>query len=445
MKILKDKKLENASVELEIEVEKEKIQAKYESAFSKIRSDVAIDGFRKGKVPVDIIKTKYSAKADEIVCDEIIRESYLEAVKEKNYNPISYPKIDFDKFSKDENLKYKAVFEIYPIINLKEYKGVSADEKQIKVTDDDISYEVDSIRERFAVITKKDDSAVVQDGDLVKIDMKRTDDLKPEELESRQWGTVTVVCGKRKEEHEFDNYVKGMKNGDEKTVNFSYPKDYSIGELAGKKVSHIIRVKEISDRKLPDADDKFAKDAGYDSAEQMKVKIKADLEKYCADRSKSMTKNQIIEKIIEKGSFEIPLSIIEGEKKSVFDRFKSKIGLTSFNGSIADFAGIMGKEGDNFEKKLEEEALKSIKTSLSLSNIAKTEKLEVTADDLKNEIVKMAERGNTTEDNVRKMIKQNNLYEQIHSEMLFEKVYDFIYSNAKIKLLSPVSVKEFFK
>ncbi|HOA06321.1 MAG TPA: trigger factor [Spirochaetota bacterium] len=446
MKILKDKKLENASIELEIEVEKESIQSKYESAFTKIRSEAAIDGFRKGKVPMDIIKKKFTAKADEIACDDIIRETYLAAVKEKNYNPISYPKIEFDKFSKDENLKYKATFEIYPIINLKDYKGISAEEKQIEITAEDLNFEIDAVRERFAVINKKEDSAaVIEDGDLVKIDVKRTDDLKSDELESRQWGTVTVVCGKNKEEHEFDNYVKGMKAGEEKTVNFSYPKDYSVKDLASKKVTHIIKIKEISERKLPELNDQFAKDAGFESVDQMKTKIKDDLLKYCTDRAKSMAKNQILEKIVEKGSFEIPLSIIEGEKKSVFDRFKAKIGLSSFNGTIADFSKIMGKEGDNFEKKLEEEAMKSIKTSLTLSDVAKTENIKVNPEDFKQEVAKMAERGHTTEAEVMKMVKQNNLYEQIHSEMLFEKVYDFLYTNAKIKQLSPISVKEFFK
>lgn len=445
MKILKDRKLENATVELEIEVESGAIKGRYDAAYAEIQREAAIDGFRKGKVPMDIIRKRYQARADELVRDNTIREAYVDALKEKNYTPITHPRIDFDSFSPDQNLKFKAMFEIYPIVSLKDYKGISVDERQAKITDDDIALEMEGIRERFAVVTPKDPALSVEKGDIARIEIKRADDLSPEDLEKREWGAVAVIAGKRAEEWEFDTHVTGIKAGEVKNVYFTYPKDYSVTDLAGKKVSYMIRLVEASTRVLPALDDAFAKEAGYDSLDAMKEKIRTGLTEYLKSRAKAEARYAALDKIVEKGSFEIPPTLLEREKESVFAKFRQKLGLNAFNGTMQDFANALGKEGDGFLKKLTDEAMKSIKTTLALTEIAQAENLAVTPEEFSAELDRMAASGNTTRAEVDKAVRERDLVGTIRSEMLFEKALEFIYTHAKVKQLSPVSVKDFLK
>lgn len=439
---VKERKLENATVELEITVPVEEIAEEYNKTIKKIQKRAKVDGFRAGKAPLHLVEKKFSDKAKSEMVESVLQSSYVKALTEKNHRPISQPKIDFEDFSVEKPFKYKALFEVYPTVELKDYKNIAADEKQVEVKDEDVEFEIDSLREKHAEVSKKEDGASVENGDLVKIGYKRVDNLEDEGNGSLT--EMTVVAGKSDKDHEFDKYVEGMKVDEEKTVKFKYPKDYQIEDLANKKVEYLVKIYEISKRILPEADDEFAKDLGdHDTIADMREKIGQDLNKYVTERAKSEVKSAILEKIIEKADFDIPQTMVDSEKEAIFRRLQQRMGVALEDKNI--FAQAMGMTLEDFEGTLAKEAIQSIKTTLVLSEISNTEKLEVSDEEYEKSLQDMADRNKQGLDELKKLVAQNNAEQNIKSELIFDKAMDFIYDNAKIKKLSPVGVKEFLK
>lgn len=438
---IKERKLQNSTVELEITVPVETINVEFENVIKNLQKTAKIDGFRAGKAPLDMVKAKYEKNANDKVLDSLIRNTYFKALEEKKFHPISQPKIDFDDFDMEKEFKYKAVFEIYPTCTLKDYKNVSVEEKQYKITDDDVNFEIEALREKQAEVSDKEEDDIIKKGDQVTIKVKRTDLKDDDKAPEQQFSSMNVIAGKSDKDHEFDKYVIGLKKGDEKSVKFKYPKDFHIEDLANEKVEYLIQIDDAKNRKLPKVDDEFAKDVSdFDTLAQLKDKTKKDLDSYAAQKVKSDVKADILKKIIEKSEYDLPLSMIESEKKSIFSRMQQRLGFQLDDRNI--FAQAMGMKAEDFEQKLEDEAAQSIKTSLTLSEISNVEKLEVNDDDYKKAVEEMAERNKKSYDDMIKMINENKAESNIKSELIFDKALEFIYNNAKVKTLSAVSFKE---
>ncbi len=438
---IKEKKLQNSTIEFEISVPVERIKEEYTKTIKNVQRTAKIDGFRAGKAPVDLVEKKYKDKVNEQIVETIVKNTYFEALEEKQKHPITQPKIDFEDFSIDKDFKYKAIFEVYPTVELKDYKNISVEEKQVNVKNEDVTFEIDSLRDKHATISEKEENSAVEKTDLVKLKFRRVDYEKDAPAESN-FSDMNVIAGKSDKEYDFDCYVIAMKKGEEKTIKFKYPKDFHVEDLAGKKVEYLIKVDDIKKRNIPAADDEFAKDLGeYDTYEELKKKTRENLEKYTKQKAKGDAKSEILKKIIEKASYDMPLSLIESEKNSIFSRMQQRMGFQIADRNI--FAQAMGMKEEDFDKRLEEEALSSIKTTITLSEIARTEKIEVTDADYSKYVDDLCEKNNKSHEEMLKLIKQNNAEQNIKSELIFDKTLDFIYENAKIKLLSPVSAKEF--
>ena len=172
-----EKKLENATMELQISVPVEKVELEYKAVFDKFKNHVKIDGFRKGKAPLNMVEARFRKEADQEVAENLLKSVFLEAVQEKQYTPIAYPRYEFEKISREEPFMFKAVFEVPPTVELGKYQGLAADEQVCEISDSDVEAEITAMRERMAKIDKKEEDALVQNGDLVKIKVKRVDDV----------------------------------------------------------------------------------------------------------------------------------------------------------------------------------------------------------------------------------------------------------------------------
>ncbi len=441
---IKEKNLENATIELSIEINSGKVNTEFEKVFKNIQKTAKVNGFRKGKAPLGMIKTNYNKDAGKQVVENLVKDSYAEAIKEKNITPIAYPAFDFKPVKADNNFAFTARVEVAPTIKLKDYKGISADESQCKIKDTDIDFEIEALQEKHAEISKKEDNVQIENGDLVKLKAKKIDDAKKDEYDKIPERDFTAIAGKSKEDYLFDKYVNGMKVGDEKEVKVKYPANFQIKELAEKKVTWLIKIAEISNRKLPELDDEFAKDLGdYESIKDLKNKTRENLEKYVQEKSRGESKSKILQKIIDKASFDIPGSMIEREKQAVFQRFQQRVGHNIED--MDKFAQMVGMKPEDFSKKMKEDAIQSIKSTLVLSEIVKSEKFTVSDDMYKEAISKLAIQYQKNESEINNLIDKNGSKPNIESELLFNKAMDFIYEKANIKKLSPISAKEFLK
>jgi trigger factor len=438
-----EKKLENARMELQIEVPVEKVESEYKTAFNKLKNAVKIDGFRKGKAPLQMVEARFQKEADQEVAESILKTVFLEAVEEKNLTPIAYPRYEFDKISRTEPFAFKAVFEVPPTIELGKYAGLSAEEQVCGVNDDNVNAEVDAVRERFAKIDKKADDTKVENGDLVKIKVKRIDDVAEAERGNVEYKEYQIVVGRSKDESALDKHIIGMSALEDKEVEVKYPKDYYLSDLAGQKVKYHVVVTEISSMELPELNDEFAKKLGHETVDEFITKTKEYLEKYVTEKTKGDAKAQILKQIVEDSKYDIPDTMIINEMERLFKRTCENVGYYSNN--MEEFASIMGIEPEAFRTQLRDEAAQTIKTTLALSEIAKKEDMKVDENRYKEVVEGIAKRNKKTVEEIEKYISENDSRSTIETELLLDGAMDFIYDNAKIKKLKPLSFEEFMK
>ncbi len=443
--IISEKKLENAQMEIRVEVPENRVETEYKSVFEKIRVSAKIDGYRKGKVPLELVERKFADLADQEVAENLLRSVYMDAVTEKNYRPIAPPRFDFESIKRGGSFAFTAVFEMMPEMEIGEYKAIKTSERTCKITDDDVKREIETLRERNANVSKKEgDDALVENGDMVKIKIKRIDNVEPEKIDGVEFKEYNMIVGKSKAEYGFDGDVLGMKSEQEKEVKIKYPKDYEVKDLAGQNVRYIVRVEEINRMDLPALDDDFAKDLGeYASLEEMKNGIRANIEKFVTEKAKSEAKGRLLKEVVEKSSFDLPLSMIEKEMESLFRRVQERTGY--FTQDINEFCSTIGLNAEEFSGRLRDEAASNIKSMLVLSKIAEKEELRVPEEKYREVVEGIAKKNNRSVEELEKIISENDSRESIESDLVMENALDFIYENAKIEKGKSKSLDEFIK
>lgn len=449
--IIKDKKLENARIELEIEVPAERVEIEYKAAFDKIKKTAKVDGFRKGKAPVELVERKYAEYADQEVIENLVKSTVYDAISEKQLTPIAEPSYEVDAITRGESYTFKAIVEVFPTIELGKYKEVAAEEKVCEVTDADIENEVTSIRERFADVQKiEDENVVVENGHMAKIKVKRLDaEEGSEEAASRDY---SIVVGKAKDESALDKKILGMKIGEEKDVEVKYPKDYYIKDLSGKKVKYHVEVEELSTMTLPEVNDELAQKAQYASVDDMQEKIKEYIDNFVINRTRGEAKAKIIQTIVEDSTFDLPESMIRQEMGAIFQKTKERIsqqyGLpveTLAEYGMNEFAEMMDMQAEDFEARIRGEAESSVKTTLVLSEVMKEEELTVSDEQFDEFVEKYSKSSGRSAEEVKELIEKNNSRENIEQELLLEGAMDFIYDNARVKKLKPVTLEELMR
>lgn len=440
--VLNEKKLENAIVELEIEVPLEDVQEEYNEVFRDIKKTAKIDGFRKGKAPLQMIEKKYKELADQNVATNLSKSMIVEAIREKELKPLSKPEYDYDHIARDEPFRFKVNFEVYPTVELGKYKQVAVTEKSCKITDADVGREIDTISERYSTVEEKDDGAV-ENGDLVSFKMKRIDNVDESERENIKYKDYTIIAGKTQDEHALDKYLFNMKKDEEKEIEIKYPKDYQVKDISGQKAKYHVLINSIKRIIRPEKNDEFAQKAGFDSFNEMTKKSSELLEKYVNEKIEDDVRSDILKVIIENSQFDIPSSLVYNEMRRILQKTQERLGYQVEN--IDQFARISGMDPSEYKKNLKDNAENSIKTSLCLNEISKIEEIKVADEDYKKFLEKMALRNNKSVEELEKIIDENNSRDNMESDIVIEKTLKFLCENAKIKKLKPVSLEELFK
>jgi trigger factor len=443
--IVSEKKLENARMELEIEVPETNIEKEYEKVFNEYQKNAKIDGFRKGKVPREMIVKKFQGNAEVEVTENIVKDAYLEALKEKDLRPISEPEIKFDnKLEKTKPFKFNIKFDIAPTVTLGDYKKISAKENECNIENKDIEKELQSLRERYATVSKKEKGETAEKGNYVRAETKRIDNINPAETANVMPQNISMILGKDTSDHNFDEDIIGMKVDEEKEVSKKFPKDYAVKELAGQKAKFMLKVIEISNLSLPALDDEFAKDlGGFSTLEDVKNKIRDDFENFAKDKIKKLVNNELMDKIIENSKFDLPESIVIREIEGLIAKLENNMGLKS--GGINDLYANGALKKDEFLAKIREEAMHNIKATLILVEIAKAENLKVSEEKYKEIVNSYSAKANMSVEEIEKLIEKNGSKENIEGDLVLNSAVELIYNNANIKKLKPISFEELQK
>ncbi|MDR3237555.1 MAG: trigger factor, partial [Spirochaetia bacterium] len=259
MNVINERKLENSSIELEIEVPAGIVEDEFKAVFKKIQQTAKIDGFRKGKVPVNMIEQRYSLYASEEVAEKLMKDSIADAIRERALNPVSVPTYEFNGLNRGESLHFKAIVELFPVVNLGEYKGVEVEEKTCTVQDSDIEKEVENFRTHFKKPVPKPEGTDVKHGDMVKLRYKKLN------IDNSIERTYSAVIGEDADEYAIEQHISGMQSGGEKEITINYPDDYTQDDVAGKEIIYQVKLEEITRDEVPELTDELAQQGQFAS------------------------------------------------------------------------------------------------------------------------------------------------------------------------------------
>ena len=425
---VKVEKLEKNAVKLEITVSSEKFNEALNKSYKKNAKRFNVPGFRKGKAPMQVIMKYYG---EGVLYDDAINfaceMSYPAAIEENKIEVVDYPSIDVVSIGKGEDFVYTATVTVKPEVKLGDYKGIEAKKVEYTVSDEDVDAEINAMREKAARVVSKEDSAI-ENGDIAVIDFEGfVDEVAFEGGKGEDFdltiGSGTFIPG-------FEEQLVGVKAGEEKDVNVTFPEDYRVEELAGKPAVFKVLVKAVKVKEVPELDDEFAKDSSeFETLADLKADVKKKQEEANAEKAKREYEEELIKKVTENAEVDIPDVMIEKEVDFMVRDLEMKLKYQGLN--IEKYLELLGMTMDKLRSDFRETASVRVKTNLVITSIAKAENVEVTEDEIKARAEEIAKRYGTE-----KLEEMTNYIltaekENIKEEISNNKVIDLIVENSK--------------
>ena len=381
------KKLEKSEIELTLTVAPADYEKHLQKAAQRLSERTTIKGFRKGKVPFDVVKKEVGEMAIlQEALEDVIRETFYNAVTNEKLETIGMPKIDIEKIAPGNDIIYKATVGLMPKVELANLSKIEVKKETKKVDDVKITETLDAIRGINAVETPKDGPAVGTDKLVIDMDMK----LDNVPIEGGQAKDYQVYLSEDHYVRGFNKEVEGLKKGEEKEFTLDFPDTHYQKMLAGKKVQFKIKVKEVLERHLPELTDEMAKKLGQDTVEKLKETIIKNLEAEAEQKAEQKTEIEILEKIVADSKFEpIPTVIIDSERQKMFYELKSN--LERHGVEIDQYLADIKKTEKELYEEFKTQAEKRAKAALVSRQVAIEQNLKVSEEELNQEIENMRE------------------------------------------------------
>ena len=424
---LQVEKLDKNMAKLTIEASAEEFIKAIQKAFQKNKNKFNVQGFRKGKAPQAIIEKMYGVEVFyEDAANEIIPEAYEKAALESELDIVSRPEIDVVQIEKGKPFIFTAEVAIKPEVTLGKYKGIKVEKKEATVTDEEVMANIEKELEQNSRMLTIDDRPVQMD-DIAVIDFEGFVDDLP--FEGGKGENHALTIGSKSFIDNFEEQLIGKSIGEEVEVNVTFPEEYQAKELAGKPALFKVKINEIKTKELPKLDDDFAQDVSeFDTLDEYKENIKATIKENKEKELKTEKENEIVDKIIEEASMDIPEPMIESQVRQMADDFAQRMQYQGL--SLEQYFQFTGMDAKKFIESLRPQALKRIQSRLVLEAIVKAENIEVTDEELEKELSEMATMYKMEIEKVKEMIGEKE-EEQIRTDIAVQKAVDFITESAK--------------
>lgn len=374
---------------LTVEVDADTFNKALDDAFKKVVKQVSIPGFRKGKVPRGLFEQRFGVEAlYQDALDILLPVEYPKAVEEAGIEPVDRPEIDVEKIEKGENLIFTAKVTVKPEVKLGEYKGLGIEKDDTAVTDEDVQNELKSLQERQAELVVKEDGKV-EEGDTVVLDFEGFVD--GEAFEGGKAENYSLEVGSGSFIPGFEDQLVGLEAGAEKDVEVTFPEEYHAEELAGKPAVFKVKIHEIKAKELPELNDEFAKDVDeeVETLAELTEKTKKRLEEAKENEADAKLREELVVKAAENAEADIPQAMIDTELDRMMKEFEQRLQMQGMNLEL--YFQFSGQDENALKEQMKEDAEKRVKSNLTLEAIAKAENLQVTDEEVEEELSKMAE------------------------------------------------------
>lgn len=419
------KKLEKSMVEVDATYTKEEWKDAQKKALDKLAASVQLDGFRKGHAPKSLVKArvgKQNLLAE--AADEILQTAYQPVFADNNVQPIAQPTANVTKMTEDE-LEIQFTCPVMPEVELKQYKGLKAKKKAVRVTSKEVDERLASYQNEFAELEVKNDGTVEQ-GDTVNIDYEGFKDGEPfdggkAENYPLEIGSNTFIPG-------FEDQLVGMKVGEEKEINVTFPDDYGVEELKGAPVVFKVKVHEIKAKILPEIDDELAKDVNIDGVEtidQLKDHIKDDLRTQKKNESEQQFDEDVFNALIEANPVEVPDALVDQELQNMIQELNNNLAGQGLN--LDTYLKFTNSTIDSLKESMKGDAEKRVKFQLIIAEVVKAEKFEATEEEIEKEYKDLAETYSRDVDEIKKIFTGHE--DQIKDQIVSRKAVDFVKEN----------------
>ena len=414
------------SYELEIEIPAQDFEDALQKAYLKARKNISLPGFRKGKAPRKLIEKQYG---EEVFYEDAVNLLYAPvvngAIDESGLDLVCQPEIEVTEIGKETGVKLKAKCTTKPEVEVKDYKGIEVEKVVNAVTDEDVQKKLDELREKNARIVTVDDRAA-ENGDTVKIDFEGfKDDVafdggKAEDFDL-ELGSGQFIPG-------FEEQIVGHSTGEEFDIDVTFPDEYQVKELAGAPTVFKIKLKSISKKELPELDDDMVKDSSdFDTVDEYKADIKAKLEENAQNAADAKVEGDLFDKVIDNMTAEIPDVMYENRINEMVTELEQRMSTQGI--SLDMYMQFTGQSIDTIRKGYAEQAEKQVKLRLALEKIAELEKVEVSDDEVEEELKKLAENYKMQVEDIKRFLNA----EDLRKDLAVGKAVDIVKESAVIK------------
>jgi trigger factor len=444
--------------EIEVEIPADVVTRHQEALVQQYSKQARIPGFRKGKVPASMVRDRFSSEITSDVVEKLVPQYFREAVLKGGFRPVSQPHIYGLEFTPGEPIKFKAAFEVLPEFDLGDYKAIKVERPDVTVTDEQVDHELKLLQEKQASFDPVEEESGAQNGEFVQVSFEarpknladdepevenaeakseeaktaevklaESPDQKDADAQPVQMEEVLVEIGGANTIPEFTKNLAGAKAGEERSFEVSYPEDFYDKRLAGMVFDYKVKVNAIKKKTLPELNDDFAKELSPDfqNLGDLKQRFRENMEAELKHKSEHEAKDKLIEELLAKHDFPVPRSMVEHQIDLRLERGLRALaaqGMKTEDMRRMDFGRLRAGQ--------EEFATKEVKSSVLLAKIAIKENIQVSDEELNNEIEAMAAQMQQPVEEVRKRLSEDNAVERLRDRMRSEKALNLLYSNS---------------
>ncbi|MBA1353984.1 MULTISPECIES: trigger factor [Staphylococcus] len=421
-----EKKEGNEGV-LSVTVPAEKVDKAIDQAFKKVVKQINVPGFRKGKVPRQIFEQRFGVEAlYQDAVDILLPEAYGEAIDETGIKPVDQPEINVTSIEKGEDMTFEANVVVEPEVELGDYKGLEIEKQGTELTEEEVQESIDHQLGHLAEMVVKEDGAV-ENGDTVNIDFDGYVD--GEQFEGGQAEGYDLEIGSGSFIPGFEEQLVGVKAGEEKDVNVTFPEEYHAEELAGKEATFKTKVNEIKYKDVPELNDEIANelDAEANSVDEYKENVRKRLAEQKATDAENTQKEEAINKATNNTTIDVPEAMIKTELDRMVQEFGQRMQQQGLN--LETYFQISGQDESQLREQMKDDAEERVKTNLTLTAIADAEEVEVSDADIDKELEKMSEQFNISVEDIKQTLGSTDI---VKNDVRIQKVIDMLVEEAKL-------------
>lgn len=421
-----EKKEGNQGV-LSVTVPAEKFDNALDKAFKKVVKQINVPGFRKGKVPRQIFEQRFGVEAlYQDAADIVLPEAYGEAIEETGIKPVDQPEIEVQQIEKGQDFKFDATVTVEPEVELGDYKGLEIEKQDADLTDEEVDEAINQQLNQLSEMVVKEDGAV-EEGDTVNIDFDGYVD--GEQFEGGQADSYDLEIGSGSFIPGFEEQLVGVKAGEEKDVNVTFPEEYHAEELSGKEATFKTKVNEIKYKEVPELDDEISNelDSDAETVDQYKENLRKRLAEQKQTEAENVQKEEAIQKASDNAKIDIPEAMVNTELDRMLQEFGQRMQQQGL--SLETYFQISGQDESQLREQMKDDAEARVRTNLTLTAIADKEDIEVSEEDIDKELEKMSEQFNISVEDIKNTLGNTDI---VKNDVRIQKVIDLLVDEAKL-------------